>query len=454
MTRAALPNARGSARAGRLVAGAALGTCLLTGGALGAQPADSLRLPALRAAALSTDPRLRQLALDASQSALRQRNLDAEWLPALSVDGLAQYQSEVARIPLQVAGLRVPTPAHDTYDAHVSAQLSLLDPTRAPRRAAERATLAESDARVRTTLYATRQEVDDAFFAAALLQARGAEVAAAIAGLDARRRDAAARVREGAALPSDSAAVAAALLQRRQDALQLDADRRAALTRLTELTGLTPPGDAMLALPDAATLAADVARARTALDAPTESLRARPEFAQLAATRERLARQAEVASARERPRVSAFARGGYGRPGLNPLATDFSPYWLGGVQVQWTPWTWGAAARDREVLALQQQITATEEAALAAQLRRGVAGDLATIDRLAATLALDDGIVALRERIAAETRARLDERVVPAMEYVERDADLLAARLARAEHRVALAQASARILTTLGLEIR
>ena len=41
-----------------------------------------------------------------------------------------------------------------------------------------------------------------------------------------------------------------------------------------------------------------------------------------------------------------------------------------------------------------------------------------------------------------------------ASEYLDRSTELLQARFARAGHRVELAQASARLLTTLGLEVR
>ena len=420
--------------------------CLSLGAPLAAQPADTLRLPVVMRAALAADPRRRQIDLAAEQSALRLRNLDAERLPQLAAAGQAQYQSDVPRVPLALPNVRVPSPPHDTYDAHAEAQLSLLDPTRAARRGAERAQLVETQAGVRTSLFALRQEVVESFFAAAALDARHATLAATLVELEARLREAAVRVRGGAALPSDTASIAATLLQRRQDLLQADADRRAALARLAELTDAAPDTNAPLALPD---LAAAAARARASLD----SVRARPEYAQLEATRQRLARQAELQTARERPQISAFARAGYGRPGLNPLATAFDTYWLGGVQLRWTPWTWGTAAREREAITLQREVVDANEAALTRQLRRAVEGDLATIDRLAATMALDDGIVALRERVERETRARLGEGVVTAAEYASREAELLAARLARDEHRVALAAARARFLTTLGLEI-
>src|SRR4051794_29555216 len=78
---------------------------------------DSLRLSDLRATALNHDPRAAELELLASQSALRIRNINADLKPTLSVEGLAQYQSDVATIPTSVPGITLPTPSHDTYDA-------------------------------------------------------------------------------------------------------------------------------------------------------------------------------------------------------------------------------------------------------------------------------------------------------------------------------------------------
>ena len=417
--------------------------------AAGAQaPArDTLRLGELHAEALRADPRLAQLALEESRTALRLRGLATERLPALSLEGLAQYQSDVVEIqrtlPPGVPGPQLP---HDTYDSYLAAQQRLYDPTLAPRRALERARLGEQQARVRTALHARRQEVNDAYFTALLLQTRASEISLAITDLEAQRAVVGDRVRSGVALPSEEATLHAALLRRRQDLAALRADRRAALAVLARLTGRALDSASVLAIPvlgDAEYGARD-----------TAIVRARPEFTQFARTRERLTSQEAVATALERPRVSAYGRVGYGKPGLNFLNTNFDSYWLVGLRVQWTPWTWGTAEREREGLALERRIVETEEQAFADALTRTTERDAAAIERLEAILPLDAEIIALRERIEREARARLREGVVTAAEYVDRRTDVTEARLARAGHEAELAQARARLLTTLGLEVR
>jgi outer membrane protein TolC len=300
---------------------------------------------------------------------------------------------------------------------------------------------------VQSSLYALRQQVNDAYFAVLQLQAQHDELETGITDLEAQHRVASDRVRNGAALPSEAALVEAELRRRKQSLADVDAERGAALDVLTDLTGHRVDPARPLALPD---LANAVDRARAAL----RDVRARPEYTQFARARDVLAEEEASTSAQTLPRLSAFGRVGYGRPGLNPLGQDFDDYWLAGVQVEWTPWRWGATRRERQTLALQEQIVTSNEAAFTDALQRSLVRDLARIDRLSHSLAEDDTIIDVRERILRETRLRFGEGVITAAEYVDRQTDLLAARIARATHRVALAQARAQFLTSLGLEIR
>ena len=405
---------------------------------------DSLRLGALHTDAMRLDPRTQQIALHDAASRIRLATIRADARPVLGVEGRAQYQSEVTRFP--GGGAATPfTPPHDTYDAYLTARQSLFDPTLGPRRAVEQAQRGEAQAQVRTTLYALRTEVNDAFFTATSLQERIAAIDITLADLSARLREATQRLALGAALPGDTAALAATIAQRQQDRLRASGDRAAALGRLALLTGHTLRDDAPLVLPQL--------RAAVAATHSASGHRGRPEYAQFDATRDRLDTQARATSAQLQPRLSAFGRAGYGKPGLNALGQEFQFYWLGGVQVQWAPWTWGNTSRERELLRVQREIVATNEAAFTASLRRGLEQSLASMTRLDSALVLDDRVVALRELVEREAAAKLRESAITAAEYVDRNQELLAARVARSQRRVELAAMQAAYLTLLGIEL-
>lgn len=410
-----------------------------------AQTGDTLRLAALYDSAEATDPRTRQMSLLARQSELRRRNIAGELLPVIAIESQAQYQSDVARVPVVGA----PTPPLDTYDARFVVTQRVFDPSLGVRRDLERAQLAQAQATVRSTLYATRQRVNDAFFGALRAQAQVEELGAGIAAIDAQVDVAAVRVREGAALPSEELTLRAELLRRRQLVAEANIQRAAALAILARLTGISVDSTTRLDTPN---LEVDMRQARAI--AAGASAPVRPEHEQFARSRDVLREQQRARAAQDLPRASAFGRAGYGQPGLNPLNDGFDSYWLAGVQLQWAAWSWGAARRDREILAAQREIVESEEAAFTEHLRQIARQDLAAVDRLEAGMRLDDEIIATRERIAEETRVRYVEAAVNSAEFVERLSELFSARLTRALHRVELAQARARLLTTLGIEVR
>jgi outer membrane protein TolC len=432
---------------------AVLTLCALDAGVARAeQPAIStpggLQLAALQQAAVNADPRFAQLSLQQAQTDLRMGNIAAERKPSISTEGQVQLQSDVPTPPpFLPGGAPLFLPPKDTYDASLRVEQRVLDATIHPRMDVERAQLAESQARVRVALFALRQEVNDAFFAAALIDARAGSLRAAIAGLEARLREIQARVREGVALGADAAAVEATLLRRRQDEGELRINRAAAIARLSALTRQTIPEDTSLDLPD---LQSRVAQVRTSI----ESTRARPEYDQFARTRERLSRQQDAAATQTQVRVSAFGRVGYARPGLNIISDQWELYGLVGLQLHWKPFDWHTEGREREALSIQSQIIAADEAAFARTIERSTDADIRAIDRLTEAVALDDRIVALREQVDSSTETRLRENVVTASEYLDRNTELLDARFARAAHRVELEQAAAKLLTTLGLEVR
>jgi outer membrane protein TolC len=435
---------------------AMLGRTLVLTGALaltGSSSAAAQTAPAAKTlgeiyrAAFAADPRTRQLEIEAEQAALRKRALDATRLPSLRVEGRAQHQSDVPSFPLRdPAGAPLITPPKSTVDAFVGVDQRIVDPTYAPRAALIDAELEEARARVSAAVFAIRQEVDEAFFAAGTAAARERVLLVRIGALERLLEVARARVAEGAALPSEARVIEAALLQRRQDVLQATAARRVSLGRLARLTGGAVTEETVLVIPD------DVAMPQGP-DAAAASA-GRPEHRVYDAQRARIARQADAIGAEARPRVSAFARAGVGRPGLNFIADEFDTYWLGGVQLQWTPWSWGAHAREREALALEGEVVATEAAAFTSRLDRAMDAGAADVARLEAALDLDTQILALREQIEQETRIRWEARVIPLAEYLDRSGELLDAQLARDERRIALAAARARVRTIAGMEVR
>ena len=420
----------------------------LTGRAAAAQ--DTLSVDRLQEAALRSDPRSEQRALLRAATDLRLAVIAADRLPQLSVNGQASHQSDVTRPTFGVPGISVPDFPKDRWQTTLDVEQRLYDGGEvARRRELEEARYAESQSALDVSLYELRSDVNSAFYSAFLFQKRSAEYDALVEDLDARLAAVRARVDAGTALGRDAAEIEA---ERVRAGLQRDearASRRASLAILSDLTGETIDTSAVLALP-----AAEPERAQASDIAASAALRRRPEFDQFRRSRERLQREAAYTSVENRPRILAFGQAGVGLPGLDGFRTSSDAFWQAGIKVQWRPWTWRSAGRTAAAYRLQQDVVASEEKALGRRLARAVVTDLEDIGRLKAALADDERIVELRTEVERQARAQYDEGAITTPDYVEARTDVLEARLTLERHRVELAQARSRYLTTLGITPR
>ena len=428
----------------------ALATFALTLVAPAARAQDTLSVDRLQEAALKTDPRADQRALLRAATDLRLSVIAADRLPQLEINGQATHQSDVTRPTFGVPGITVPDFPKDRWQTTLDVEQRLYDGGDvARRRELEEARHAESEAALDVALYELRSDVNSAFFSAFLFQKRSAEYDALVADLDARLAAVRARVDAGTALGRDAAEIEA---ERVRAGLQRDearASRRAALATLTDLVGETIDTTAVLVLPS------DEPERTHPADLDTvAALRRRPEFDQLRQSRARLDREVAYTSAENRPKVLAFGQAGVGLPGLDQFRTSSDAFWQAGVKVEWRPWTWRSAGRKAAAYRLQQDVVAAEEKALGRRLARAVVTDLEDIGRLKSALADDERIVALRSEVERQARAQYDEGAITTPDYVESRTDVLEARLTLERHRVELAQARSRYLTTLGITPR
>ena len=414
-------------------------------GALRAQ--DTLRLSAMQEAAIQSDPRGQQRELLRSATDLRQAVIGSDRLPRLTLNGWASHQSDVTQPEFGTPGVTFPEFPKDRWQTTLDVEQPLYDAGDVSRRkAVEQARHAESEAGVNVALYELRSEVNSAFYSAFLFDQRTHEFDALVVDLDARLAAVRARVDAGTALGRDAAEIEAELVRAQLRRDEARASRRAALAILSDLVGTPVDTAAVLTLP-----AETPELAAPSNPAALAALRQRPEFEQLRLSRMRLDREAEATSVENRPRIFAFGQAGVGLPGLDQFKRSTDAFWQAGLRLEWRPWTWRSAGRTSEALRVEQDVLATEEAALGRQLARAVVTDLEDIARLKATLADDERIVALRTEVERQARAQYDEGTITTPEYVEARTDVLEARLELDRHRVELAQARSRYLTTLGL---
>lgn len=428
---------------GLIVTGIAL---VVSEGAWSQNPPDTLRLDALRAAAAVHDPRSVQAAFLEQAGRYRLESIGAGRLPRFGITGRATVQSDIPSIPVDLPGQTIPEPPLEQARIQAEVDWTLYDGGRIGRQIdVEQARLLESTAGVSVNLYAIREATTDVYFGTLLLQSQDQALELAARDLEAQCELIRRQAEHGTALPADVAALEAEVIGIQQRIEEVEADRRASLAMLADLTGVQVDSSDVLVLPDLEDVVAFP---------PAEEHEAigRPELVQFARRAERLLAEAEAVEARTHPEVSLFGHAGVGRPSPFDLFDDeFRPYALAGVRLRWSLFDWGQAHREAQALRIQAEVTALEKDAFVASLMRRIAKDRFAIERLEDARPRDERAVELRAEVLRVARRQLEEGVLLSAAYVDRLTNLLDARLTKERHRIELAQARARLLSTLGL---
>jgi outer membrane protein TolC len=128
--------------------------------------------------------------------------------------------------------------------------------------------------------------------------------------------------------------------------------------------------------------------------------------------------QHQLSSTRAVPRVSLYAQGGYGRPGLNVLLNKFDTYYLGGIRFNWYLGGYYNANRDKQIRDLnlqsvhQQKETFLFNTHISLQQQNN---DLAKLNDL---IVIDEKLIELRTRIKDTAKSQLENGVITANDYL------------------------------------
>lgn len=396
-----------------------------------------LFLPATMSAQLTIDeaqrlarenyPAIKQLELVAASRDYTVSNASKAWLPQVSVNGRASYQSAVTELPIDVSqfGIDYDGLSRDQYDAHVMVNQQIYDGGKTASKKRVAKAQAEVDKEnVNVTLYDIRQRVAQLFFGILLIDEQLAQNQLLQDDLEISHRSVSAMMKGGIANQSDLDAISVEQIQARQNESSLRTRRKAYATMLSTFVGkdvsnekMEKPGDQ---LPSTSGL--------------------RPELAALNAQDKLIAEQRKALNVSLRPQLSAYLQGGAGNPGLNMLKDGWDGYYKVGLTLSWNLGALYTRKNDKKLLSVQaDQIEAQRKTFLFNQQlqRQQTNGE---IDNYRSLISQDDEIIRLRESIRQKSEKKVKNGTETVNEML-RDINAVGeARQQKAVHEVQLLQ--------------
>lgn len=388
---------------------------------------SQITLGECRSLARDNYPLIKRFGLVEQSRSLSVSNASKAWLPQVSLNARASYQSEVTRLPVDIPGVDISPLSKDQYDVSVNVSQQIYDggTVSSSKRLADARGDVERE-KVNVAIYDVYERIDQLYFGILLLDEQIRQIRLLQDDLSLSHQSVGGMVRGGVANQTDLDAVKVEQVKASQAETSLLTSRATYLKMLSTFIG-KPVGDSIsLVRPDEADVSGVVNN--------------RPELALYGAQNRLLDQQRKTLDTYLRPRVGLFLQGGYGNPALNMLKNSFEAYYKVGATLTWNFGNLYTRANDKRKIETDRlSIEAERETflfntGLQSELQRG------NIESLRKQIAQDDEIITLRERI----RSKADVKVANGTETVNemlRDINAVSeARLTKAFHEIQLLQ--------------
>lgn len=318
-------------------------------------------------------------------------NAGKGYLPQFSFSAKATYQTDITKVPIAGA----PKMHKDQYQGMVEMNQVIWDG--GVIRSQKQLTHANTEVERRqlnVDMYALEERVNNLYFGILLFDAQLQQMALLLDDLQRNHSTVCSLVDNGMANEADTDAVSVEILKAEQTRTGILSMRRAYMEMLAIMTGEPINEQTSFTKP---VVDADIASTNVS----------RPELQLFRAQYDLFEAQKKQLTAATMPRLSFFAQGGYGRPGLNMLDSDFAFFGIGGFRLTWNISSlYTKKNEQRKLETNQQQVWAQQETFLYntdLELTR----ESNEIRKMREVLKYDDRIVTLRRNVRQAAEAKM-----------------------------------------------
>lgn len=409
--------------------------------ALATAQQDTLTLQECYRLARDVSPLQSQEFLNEKIYELKLENQRSNYLPGLSLNGKATYQSEVITIPGTAMFPDYPQIPKEQYQVSLDINQNIYDGglTKNSKKIEESAWKLDQ-AELETELYAIHTAINNLYFSILQMQEGSKVLYTTLENLKNQQQLISTKVREGVILESNLNQITKKILSLQQEIISIEADRKAQLEVLSIWTGRQVIENTVLEIPDFY-----VNEPVTTID--------RPENDMFRATRQFLESQQSLTGVENSPKFSAFAQGGLGQPNpMNFFEVDPSTYYILGLRLNWPIFDWGTTSRKRQVYDLQKDIVDTKEAEFNRNINMTLTRLYANVRKLEEIIKKDEEIIELQEKIVKTAFSEFQFGIINSTDYLTELNALTEAKIQRSLNTIKLAETYSNLNTVAGKE--
>ena len=380
-------------------------------------------IDALQEKARQNYPQIKQFDLIQKSADFNLSNASSAYLPQVTLSGRATLQSDAINIHQGPINL---SQSKDQYQVVAEVNQVLWDGgVIAARKQSVKNNAELEKQKLEVDLYTLRDRVNQLFFGILMLHEQQIQADILQQELQTNLDKIKACLKNGVANQSDVDALSVELLNLDQRRTELKSAETSYRGMLSALTGEKMEANALFIKP------------LNALPDDKITIK-RPELGLFDAQLHLLDNQTQLEQTAIMPKFGLFLQGGYGRPGLNMLATGFSPFYIGGVRFSWNISSFYTRRSNLDNIQLNKEMVNVSKETFLFNNNLKINQQNTEVEKMRELLRTDDDIIQLRTNIKNACSAKVDNGVSTVTDLLREINAESIARQQKAQHEIQL----------------
>ncbi len=368
------------------------------------------------------------------------------YLPQLSLNGRASWQSDVTEFPeefsdmLNQFGASISFPGKDQYNINLELTQTIWDGgITTTQKKSIKAQNEVDKQNLEVNLYALMEQINQLFFSVMLLNEQLLQNVLLQEELERNYILISSYEENGLAQQSDLDEIKVEILSAQQRDVEMKISRKAFLKMLSAFIGEEIGEETLFVKPSA--------------DLEPENSVRRPELNLFDSQISLFEVQGSQLWSKGMPRIALFAQGAVGNPGLNMFKSGFTPYFMGGLQLSWNFGGLYTNGDEHRVLENQKQQVEVQREIFLFNTQQKIDQKNSEIEKLRTLLGSDDEIIRLRESVQKSSEVKVENGAISISDLMKNIYAANVARQTKTYHEIQLLLAIWQLKTEKGIII-
>lgn len=342
-------------------------------------------------------PLVQQYALVEQSEMYTIKNANKGYLPQVSISAKATYQSDVTEIPIHIPGINFEGLSKDQYQVVCEVSQIVWDGglINSQKKLTKTSTSVDQQ-KIAVDMYAIKERINQLFFGIILLEEQLRLLGILDKELENNFNRITALQNNGVAQKSDLDAIRVEQLKNKQKQIEIKSTMLSYRTMLSAFIGETISETTGLIKPSV-----------ELMNTANSSVN-RPELLLFSAQNDFFDSQKKLIYATSLPKLGLFFQGGYGKPGLNMLNNEASPFYIGGVKFSWSFGNYYTQGSNLSKIELNKKMVNIQRETFLFNLNLKIAQQNNEIQKIQELIKTDNQIIELRSGIKKSAEIKVE----------------------------------------------